>query len=82
MWDETWTPADINDSDFGVVYSVSEPENPSQSHYLKATNFGFTIPINATIDGIEIKIENHRITAMGRDKAFVDVIEIIVYYTT
>lgn len=29
----------------------------STSEYLKATNFGFIIPVGSTIDGIEVKIE-------------------------
>lgn len=30
------------------------------SHYLKATNFGFTIPTNATINGILVEIEKSK----------------------
>ncbi len=30
------------------------------THYLKATNFGFSIPVDATIDGIEATIERQR----------------------
>lgn len=33
------------------------PFNPTYSHYLKATNFGFAIPAGATIDGIKVQIE-------------------------
>lgn len=32
----------------------------SESHYLKATNFGFNIPVGATINGITIEIEKLR----------------------
>lgn len=31
-----------------------------ESYYLKAVNFGFNIPINATIDGIEVAVEAQR----------------------
>jgi len=31
----------------------------SYSHYLKATDFGFSIPSDATIDGILVEIERH-----------------------
>ncbi len=53
LWGETWTPKDINDAGFGFVYSVFGPDYDKLSHYLKASNFGFSIPEEATIDGIE-----------------------------
>lgn len=37
------------------------------THYLKATNFGFTIPTGATIDGIVIEMEKHRGTGTIKD---------------
>ncbi|WP_369678271.1 hypothetical protein, partial [Enterococcus faecium] len=42
---------DINNSGFGVVVSITS-NTPTVSHYLKATNFGFSIPGGATINGI------------------------------
>ena len=30
------------------------------THYLKATNFGFSLPADATIDGITVEIERHQ----------------------
>jgi hypothetical protein len=33
--------------------------SPMQTHYLKATNFGFTIPAGMTITGIKVEIERH-----------------------
>lgn len=30
-----------------------------QTHYLKATSFGFSIPTDATVDGIEVTIDRH-----------------------
>jgi hypothetical protein len=35
------------------------------SHYLKATNFGFTIPSGATIDGIVVEVERREESAAG-----------------
>lgn len=54
LWGETWTVADINASDFGsaIVCSISVT-----SDYLKATDFGFTIPSGSTIDGIVVNVE-------------------------
>ncbi len=55
-WGLSLTPADINASDFGVVYSAKIYSTPIFSHYLKATNFGFSIPTNATIKGVIVGI--------------------------
>lgn len=39
------------------AYADSGTTAPSSSHYIKATNFGFSIPSGATIDGIVVEIE-------------------------
>ncbi|MDD4319773.1 MAG: hypothetical protein PHW10_05625 [Candidatus Peribacteraceae bacterium] len=36
-----------------------------QSHYLKATNFGFSIPVGATIDGILVEVERTSVGMAG-----------------
>ncbi len=77
LWDETWTAEDINSADFGVVLSVHQGFTSSDSHYLKATNFGFAIPTGATIDGIFVGIEEYQ----DYLHAYVDYINITVYYT-
>ena len=42
-------------------YSITEPGRPLvYSHYLKATNFGFSIPSGATITGILVEIEKYK----------------------
>lgn len=41
------------------AYATAEPVAASSTQYLKATNFGFSIPGGSTIDGIELKIERH-----------------------
>lgn len=54
----TWTNVDnikLNDADPASVGTTFS--SPLTSHYLKATNFGFTIPEGATIDGIFVEIE-------------------------
>ena len=47
--DNSYTKANLNDTNASQTYTIS--------HYLKATNFGFNIPSNATIKGVEVKIE-------------------------
>lgn len=39
-----------------AVTGVGGPGDRTTSYYLKATNFGFTIPSNAIINGIEVRI--------------------------
>jgi hypothetical protein len=84
-WGETWSASDINDVDFGVVISAYETGYglDDTTRYLKATNFGFSIPTGSTIDGIEVAIEKstHWDAGLGRFYARIDHIKIKVYYT-
>ncbi len=57
---ETWyTPqyAKYNDGDYA---GSSASSSTKYTHYLKATNFGFSIPSGATIDGIKVEIYKKR----------------------
>ena len=74
LWSEEWTAENINDENFGVVISAYQYDF---SHFLKATNFGFSIPGGATINGILAEIERHADGAT----AYIDHIRITVYYT-
>jgi len=38
-------------------YATAVLENADESHYINATNFGFSIPVDATINGIVVEIE-------------------------
>lgn len=49
-------PDNIKVSD-NVYASASTSTVPFTTHYLKATNFGFSIPAGATINGILVEIE-------------------------
>ena len=75
LWGLTLSDTDVNASNFGVGISVSG--NLGISHYLTATNFGFSIPSGATINGIVARAEWNQHTAT----VFVDSVSIIVYYT-
>lgn len=53
----TWSNPDnakVSDSSYASALVIS---SVGITHYLKATNFGFTIPSGATIDGILVEIE-------------------------
>jgi hypothetical protein len=57
MWGLSLVPSDINASNFGVGFSAKDSPLIVTSYYLKATNFGFSIPSDATITGVKVEIE-------------------------
>ncbi len=89
LWGTTWTPAQINDADFGgaisadmnaegearidavrvrVNYTVTSSTSfRSNTHYLKASDFGFTIPDEAVVTGIQAEVERHASDNSGDD---------------
>lgn len=81
LWGETWTPADINDADFGFALSGCVFDYGC-SQTLKATNFGFNIPTTATITGIKVQVEKYGYgkvspaSCSGR----LDYVKITIYY--
>jgi hypothetical protein len=76
LWGTTWTAEDINSSDFGVAFRLADV-SLVYSHRLKATNFGFSIPTGATINGIVVESEAKYVTVTGS----VDHIRITIDYT-
>ena len=78
LWSETWTAADINHANFGIGLSYTYTD---VTEYLKCTNFGFTIPTNAVIEGIEVKVEHRYISAMSQTRVQVDHVTIEVTYS-
>lgn len=79
LWGLAPTPAEVNASNFGVVFQIRNRSSGGFSDLLKATNFGFSIPSDATIDGIVVEIENKHDNGAG--SASVDHIRITVHYT-
>jgi len=58
--DETWE--DLNNaktSDDNCATTVVNPGYDYDSYYLKATNFGFSIPMSSLIKGIKVEIERY-----------------------
>ncbi len=79
LWGLGWTVANINSSTFGVVFSFVGTGHAVNftSHYLKATNFSFSIPAGATINGIKAEIEaSHSVVTTRADH-----VRMTVYYT-
>ena len=52
----TWSNPDNAKANDGSYASTSS-YGGEYTHYLKATNFGFSIPAGATVDGIKVEIE-------------------------
>lgn len=82
LWGESWTPNDINSSNFGFVMGLVDSVENSSS-LLKAQNFGFSIPVSATITGIKVEVNKYNYTT-GKpsylSQAWVDSVKITVYY--
>lgn len=75
-WGYSLSESDVENSNFGcmIAYWV---DGMGTTYFLKATNFGFDIPDEATIDGIEVEVE-----AKNPDNyADVDYIKMKVHYT-
>jgi len=86
LWGLSWTVADINSSTFGVAISAlttGTKGDPSlTSHYLKVTNFGFTIPAGATINGILAEVKRATFNAGGGETGGeIDAVRITITYT-
>ena len=61
--DLTWSnPSNITTSDGSHANTTAGAA--ANTHYLKATNFGFSVPGGATIDGIVVEIERSYIEAV------------------
>jgi len=75
MWGLSLTPADVN-ADFGCVFQVKGDR--TDTNYLKALNFGFTVPDEATIVGIEVVVSSS--SGGVANQTFVRYIKMKVHY--
>ena len=66
---------DINHTGFGVQFAFSGAK------IVSATNYGFSIPSGATIDGIELVLRGYVVSTRFGSTAYVDNVGIKVYYT-
>lgn len=82
IWGLTLTDTDINASTFGVALSyVGDGSGPATSHYLKLTNFGFSIPAGATINGVLVEVQGYASGSMSFIGPTIDGVRITVTYT-
>ena len=59
LWSQTWTPAEINDRDFGFAIAYGKNVagvKTTQSTYLIASGFNFNLPTDAVINGIQVRL--------------------------
>ncbi|MGA2418146.1 MAG: hypothetical protein ABSF55_02825, partial [Candidatus Staskawiczbacteria bacterium] len=64
----TWSnPSNAQTSNDVYAVATSAGPGPQPTHYLKATNFGFSIPTGATINGIEVKVERDTTSTSVKD---------------
>lgn len=61
--DQDWSDPDNVKADDGSIAGVDASAGTIISYQLKATNFGFSLPVGATIDGIVVEIERHEVHA-------------------
>lgn len=80
LWGAAWTVSDINDANFGAVLSCPVTGG-TNTQYLKAVGFGFSIPGGSTINGILLEIKR-KSTGGGKIKTGdVDAFRITITYT-
>lgn len=77
-WSWTPTPTLINSPTFGVRIQLDDGfATWGTTYFLVATGFGFSIPTDATIDGILVEIENRQAGGIG----YIDHVRVTVHYT-
>lgn len=75
LWGATLTPADVNATNFGVGLSIVG--NGGTGKYIFVSNFGFSIPTDATINGV---LANYDYTDPA-GTYLLDAVSIKVFYT-
>ncbi len=57
LWGNTLTPADVMDATFGVAFELGlSASGASRSYLIKGTDFGFVVPSDAVITGVEFRL--------------------------
>src|ERR1041385_1012733 len=74
LWGHSWVQSEFSNANF--VFKIANPSTLIEQGY---NNFNFNIPMGATIDGIEVKVEEHGDSAFTME--FIDLVQVNVYYT-
>lgn len=82
LWGIALTPAIVNASNFGAGVACRFVTSGTITHYLTGTNFGFSIPTDATIVGVEVETKRYAAYNVSSvyDIAYHDSIKIKVWY--
>jgi len=71
----TWTnPGNITLAD--GVYATATSSAGNNTHYLQGSNYGFSIPAGATINGITVNINGHK-NGTGGGSYFSNIVELV-----
>ena len=83
MWGNTLTVADVEDADFGFAIEYGQtPSGNSISSRINAQNFGFDLPSNATVVGIETRVSYNSFAGGGGTTGIeLDELEMRVHFT-
>lgn len=73
-WGHAWTPAELSNANFRL--KIANPSTLIEQGY---ADFNFTIPVGATITGIEVSVEEHGDSAYTTE--YIDLIQVNVHYT-
>ena len=73
-WGHAWTPAELSNANFR--FKIANPSTLIEQGY---ADFNFTIPVGATITGIEVSVEEHGDSAYTTE--YIDLIQVNVHYT-
>jgi hypothetical protein len=81
VWSTVLTPKDVNDPNFGFAFQAGG--NLTQSKVLKLTNFGFTIPTDATITNITAEVKKHESATPDTKTTagYIDTVRMFICYT-
>ncbi len=73
-WGHAWTPAELSNANFR--FKIANPSTLIEQGY---ADFNFTIPVGATITGIEVMVEEHGDSSYTTE--YIDLIQVNVHYT-
>ena len=66
--------AKVDDTNYATAFTIGT----IQTHYLKATNYGFSLPVGSTVDGIEVKINRKSTESVPPDTIFDNAVKIVL----
>lgn len=81
VWGATLTPAIVNSSTFGVDAICKVASTPLYANTIRVTDFGFSVPSGATIDGVVVSVEGYTASSRVGGTIYLDFVQITVYYT-